>query len=110
MSTTIEENYAALKTYAQEMAQELALRKKPVTLNINSEEGRVDVELFEGCGQAEHGVSLRVNGICVVHFADYGGILKADVFASAARVAGIRWLDFPQGGFAEDGGIHNGSD
>lgn len=57
-------------------------------------EGTVDVELKHGCGHNENGVSVLFNGICVVHFTGKrNNYAKMDVFATAARVAGLNWVD-----------------
>ncbi len=79
-------------------------------MQIQSEQGLIDVELEEGCGMCEVGLSLRVNGICVFHFTAHANILKVDIFSSAARIAGIRWTDYPEGGFHQEGGVHVESD
>ncbi len=75
-------------------------------MQIQSEQGIIDVELEKGCGLAEHGISLRVNGICVFHFTDHANILKVDIFKVSARIAGLRWIDFPEESFVAEGGCH----
>ena len=66
-------------------------------------EGEVDVELVQGCGENATGISLRINGICVVHITgDLGGYAKMDVYATAARVAGMNWVDVYSGSFGNE--------
>jgi hypothetical protein len=60
--------------------------------------GEIDVELHEGCGNNPTGISLRVNGICVVHLTGMRDLYaKMDVYSTAARVAGFNWVDIHAG-------------
>ncbi len=57
-------------------------------------EGTVEVELKHGCGHNDAGVSVLFNGVCVVHFTgELNSHAKMDVYSTAARVAGLNWVD-----------------
>lgn len=60
---------------------------------LNTEKGAVPVEIRQGCADLLDGVGVHVDGICVVHFTDYGDIAKMEVYDDDAYAAGIRWVD-----------------
>ncbi len=58
------------------------------------EHGTIDIELQKGCGHNPKGVAVLVNGVCAVHFSGMlHAFAKMDVYATAARIAGMNWVD-----------------